>query len=64
MAHKETNEKSDGPGPCFAVLGKPGHEFLGMGTNKDKNSPSANVTCVNIREAKYEDTPSSKKTFL
>lgn len=44
MAHKETNEKSDGPDPCFTVLGKPGHKSLGMGTNKD--SPLANVTCV------------------
>lgn len=64
MAHKETNEKSDGPDPCFTVLGKPGHKSLGMGTNKDKNSPSANVTCVNMKETKYEETLLSKKIFL
>ncbi|XP_010290748.1 PREDICTED: A-kinase anchor protein 3-like, partial [Phaethon lepturus] len=28
MVHKEINEKSDGPGPCFAVLGKPHHKSI------------------------------------
>ncbi|KAM6314487.1 LOW QUALITY PROTEIN: A-kinase anchor protein 3 [Podargus strigoides] len=30
MTHKEINEKSDGPDPCFAVLGKPGHKSVGL----------------------------------
>lgn len=64
MPHKETNEKSDDLDPCFAVLGKPGHKSLVMGTNTDKNSPSANVICVNMKETKYEEIPPSKKRFL
>lgn len=36
MAHKEINEKSDGPDPCFAVLGKPSHKSVGLGTKKIK----------------------------
>lgn len=64
MPHKETNENSDGLDPCFAVLGKAGHKSLGMGTNTDKNSPTANVTCVNMKETKYEEILPSKKTFL
>lgn len=64
MAHKKINEKSDGPDPCFAVLGKPSHKFVGLGTNKDKNNPSANVTHVNMKETKYEESPPSKKMFF
>ncbi|KAM6211120.1 LOW QUALITY PROTEIN: A-kinase anchor protein 3 [Sarcoramphus papa] len=60
VAHKEINENSDGPDPCFAVLGKPSHKSVGLGTNKDKNNPSANVTHVNARETKYEESSSSK----
>ncbi|KAM9639984.1 LOW QUALITY PROTEIN: A-kinase anchor protein 3 [Morphnus guianensis] len=62
-AHKEINEKSDGPDPCFAVLGKPSHKFVGLGTNKDKNNPSANVTHVNMKETRYEESPPSKNVF-
>lgn len=50
MAHKEINEKRDDPDPCFAVLGKPSHKSVGVGTNKDKNNPSANVTLVNTKK--------------
>ncbi|KAM7127240.1 LOW QUALITY PROTEIN: A-kinase anchor protein 3, partial [Ciconia maguari] len=64
MAHKEIHEKSDVPDPCFAVLGKLSHKSVGLGTNKYKNNPSANVTHVNTKETKYEDSPPSKKTFF
>ncbi|KAM6384299.1 LOW QUALITY PROTEIN: A-kinase anchor protein 3 [Alca torda] len=66
MAHKKINEKSDGPDPCFAVLGKPSHKSVRLGTNKDKNNPSANVTHVNMKETKYEEnfTSSVKPTLF
>lgn len=63
MVYKQINEKSDGPDPCFAVLGEPGHKSVGLGTNKDKNNPSANVTHLNMKETKYEESPSFNKTF-
>ncbi|KAM6321226.1 LOW QUALITY PROTEIN: A-kinase anchor protein 3 [Aegotheles albertisi] len=64
IAHTEIHEKSDGTDPCFAVLGKPSHKSVGLGTNTDKNNPSANVTHVNMKETKYEESPPPKKIFL
>jgi len=63
MVHKEINEKSDGLDLCFAVLGMPSYNSVGLGTNKDKNNPSADVTHVNMKETKYEESPPSTKTF-
>ncbi|KAM9293367.1 LOW QUALITY PROTEIN: A-kinase anchor protein 3 [Morus bassanus] len=37
MAHKEINEKLDGPDPCFAVLGKPSHKSAGLNINQSSN---------------------------
>lgn len=64
MAHKEINEKSDGPDPCFAVLGKPSHKSVGLGKNKDRNNPSVNITLVNMKETTYEEHPPSEKIFF
>ncbi|KAM6092904.1 LOW QUALITY PROTEIN: A-kinase anchor protein 3 [Theristicus caerulescens] len=64
MTLKDISEKSNGPDPCFAVLGKPSHKSVGLGTNKYKNNPSANVTHVNTKETKYEESPPSKMTFF
>ncbi|KAM9245549.1 LOW QUALITY PROTEIN: A-kinase anchor protein 3 [Leptosomus discolor] len=63
MAHKEINEKPNGSDPHFAVLGKPSHKSVGLGTNKDKNNPSANVTHANMKETKCEESPPSQNFY-
>uniref|UniRef100_A0A8C4VNH4 A-kinase anchoring protein 3 n=1 Tax=Gopherus evgoodei TaxID=1825980 RepID=A0A8C4VNH4_9SAUR len=70
MARKEINDKTDGTDKCihkslFASLGEPGHKSSGVGTDEGKNNPSENTTHINMKETKYEGTPSSKrKTFF